>query len=104
MAARRCVSPALSEALTNWRQAIPLGSKHVHVRTGTVYIVNTHVVNEVSEEVWIAYSSLEKTVDSNIVWCRSAVQFTARFQRLTTMTQQQQQHQQDKKKNSSEKN
>lgn len=100
MAARRCVSPALSEALTNWRQAIPIGSKYVHVRTGSVYIVNTHVVNEVSEEVWIAYSSLEKTVDSNIVWCRSAVQFTARFQRLAVMTQQQQ----EKKKSSSEKN
>ena len=103
MAARRCVSPALTEALTNWRQAIPIGSKHVHVRTGVVYIVNTHVVNEVSEEVWIAYSSLEKTVDSNVVWCRSASQFTARFQRLATMTQQQQQ-QQEKKKSSSEKN
>ena len=100
-ARRRCVSPALSEALTNWRQAIPIGSKHVHVRTGTVYIVNTHVVNEMSEEIWIAYSSLEKTVDSNIVWCRSAQQFTARFQRLSMMTQQEADW--DKKKNSSEK-
>lgn len=100
-ARRRCVSPALTEALTNWRQAIPIGSKHVHVRTGTVYIVNTHVVNEMSEEVWIAYSSLEKTVDSNIVWCRSAQQFTARFQRLSMMTQQEADW--DKKKSSSEK-
>jgi len=99
MAARRCVSPALTEALVNWRQNIPIGSKYVHVRTGGIYIVNTHVVNELNEEVWIAYSSLEKTVDSSVIWCRSALDFSARFQRLAVMTR----HHNDEQKSSSKK-